>query len=92
MARLNKEERDILRSYEKGEWRPIKNKAKLREYRSYAKATLKKNKRINIRISAKDLEEIQKKAIEEGLPYQTLISSILHKYVSGRLPRPGQYA
>ncbi len=93
MGRLNKEERDILRSYEKGEWRPVRKKrAKLREYRSYAKATLKKNKRINIRISAKDLEEIQKKAIEEGLPYQTLISSILHKYVSGRLPGTSHYA
>lgn len=50
-----------------------------------AKETLKKNKRINIRVSERDLEGVQKKAIEEGLPYQTLIASVIHKYVSGRL-------
>ena len=51
----------------------------------YAKATFKKDRRVNIRISGKDLEAIQKRAVEEGIPYQTLIASLLHKYVSGRL-------
>ena len=50
-----------------------------------AKATFKKDRRLNIRISTKDLEAIQKRALEEGLPYQTLIASLLHKYASGRL-------
>lgn len=54
-------------------------------YTRYAKATFRKDRRVNIRISSKDLEEIQKRALEEGLPYQTLISSLLHKYASGRL-------
>jgi predicted DNA binding CopG/RHH family protein len=54
-------------------------------YRRYASATFRKDKRVNIRISQKDLAAIQKKALEEGIPYQTLISSILHKYLSGRL-------
>jgi predicted DNA binding CopG/RHH family protein len=46
---------------------------------------LKKDKRINIRISSRDLEALQRRAIEEGLPYQSLVSSVLHKYVSGGL-------
>jgi predicted DNA binding CopG/RHH family protein len=54
-------------------------------YNRYAKATFKKDRRLNIRISTKDLEAIQKRALEEGLPYQTLIASLLHKYASGRL-------
>ena len=54
-------------------------------YSSYAKATFRKDRRLNIRISTKDLEAIQKRALEEGLPYQTLIASLLHKYASGRL-------
>jgi predicted DNA binding CopG/RHH family protein len=52
----------------------------------YAKATFRKDRRLNIRLSSsKDLEAIQKRALVEGLPYQTLISSLLHKYASGRL-------
>jgi predicted DNA binding CopG/RHH family protein len=54
-------------------------------YSRYAKATFRKDRRLNIRISTKDLEAIQKRALEEGLPYQTLIASLLHKYASGRL-------
>ncbi len=54
-------------------------------YQSYAKATFKKDRRVNIRISGKDLEALQKRALAEGIPYQTLIASLLHKYVSGRL-------
>ena len=54
-------------------------------YSRYAKATFRKDRRLNIRLSSKDLEAIQKRALAEGLPYQTLISSLLHKYESGRL-------
>lgn len=84
--KLNKEEKAILKSVENGEWRSIKNKEnEIIRYEKIAKATFKKDKRINIRISSKDINAIQTKALEDGLPYQTLISSILHKYVSGRL-------
>lgn len=60
-------------------------KGSVQTYSEYATATFKKDKRINIRISSKDLEAIQIKALEEGLPYQTLIASVLHKYVNGQL-------
>ena len=56
-----------------------------RERTRYTKATFRKDRRLNIRLSSKDLEAIQKRALAEGLPYQTLISSLLHKYASGRL-------
>lgn len=86
MANLDDEERDILESYNRGEWKPVPGtEADLKKYQEYARATFKKDKRVNIRISGKDLEAIQKRALEEGLPYQTLMASILHKYVSGRL-------
>jgi len=85
---LDAEEKDILRSYDRGEWRPIKNpKAEIEQLREYARNTLQKDKRINIRISSKDLNQVQVIAVQEGIPYQTLISSIIHKYVSGNLLR-----
>ncbi len=83
---LNKEEKHILDSFEKGEWKPVPNmKSEIKKHVEYAKATTRKDKRVNIRISARDLESIQRKALEEGIPYQTLISSLLHKYVNGRM-------
>jgi len=86
MPRFNEEEKELLDSFEKGEWESVeKAKTELRRYQEYARSTFQKDRRVNIRISTKDLEGIQKKAIEEGIPYQTLISSILHKYVLGRL-------
>ena len=84
--RLDKEEKEILNAYEKGDFSSIPNAERdIKRYREYAKYTLQKNKRINIRISQRDLIYIQRKAVEEGLPYQTLISSILHKYINGNL-------
>ena len=84
--KLDKEEKSILDSFEKGEWHRVKNlKKEIEKHQQYARATLTKDKRINIRISSKDLEEIQALAIEYGIPYQTLISSILHRFVNGRL-------
>lgn len=82
----SKEEKDILDSVERGEWKTISNfKKEARRYQDYAKATFRKDKRVNIRLSQKDLVNIQKKALQEGLPYQTLISSILHKFITGQL-------
>ncbi len=79
-------EAEIARSFEKGEWKPVKNlKKEMERYRDAAAETLLKNRRVNIRISAMDLEGLQAKAAEEGLPYQTLMASVLHRYVSGRL-------
>ena len=56
-----------------------------KRYQEYAKATFLKNKRVNIRMSEKNLVNIQKKALHKGLPYQILISSVLHKYITGQL-------
>jgi predicted DNA binding CopG/RHH family protein len=85
---MKKEEKNLIKSYEKDEWVSIKKTPNsFKKYVSYAKASLKKDKRINIRISAKDLEGVQKRAIEEGLPYQTFISSIIHKFITGRLKK-----
>ena len=79
-------ESDILRSFEKGEWKPVKGQKKVLErFRQAAAETLLKSKRVNIRISAMDLEGLQARAAAEGLPYQTLMASVLHKYISGRL-------
>ena len=84
--RLNEEEQEILNSFERGEWVPVKDLSKRKkELIRYARDTLKKDKRLNIRISERDLNELQKKAVSEGLPYQTFVSSIIHKYVNGRL-------
>ena len=83
---LSKEEKDILETYEADEWQSVENiESEAVKYQGYAKATFKKDKRVNIRISTKNLEALQQKALEEGIPYQTLISSILHKYINGRL-------
>ncbi len=86
MAKLTKEEKDLLDSYERGEWHSVKNlKKEVSRYQAMAKATSKKDKRVNIRISGQDLEGVQKKAMQDGIPYQTLIASVIHRYVSGRL-------
>jgi len=83
---LNKEERNILESFENDEWQSVSDLDKRKStLKRYAKNTLLKNKRVNIRISERDMTELRKRAVEEGLPYQTLISSILHKYINGRL-------
>ncbi len=84
--KLNREEKEILDSYESGEWKSSLNTdEKINSYVEIAKNTLRKDKRINIRISDRDLLEIKRKAVSEGIPYQTLISSVLHKFLNGRL-------
>jgi predicted DNA binding CopG/RHH family protein len=84
--KLSKQENEIIESVERGDWHSVRGvKKQIKLYREYAKATVRKDKRVNIRMSEKDLIRIRKKAMEEGLPYQTLISSILHKYANDRL-------
>jgi predicted DNA binding CopG/RHH family protein len=84
--KLQPDELELLASYEQDEWQSAKNVEEQKEqYRVYARATFRKDQRINIRISEKDLLALQKRALREGIPYQTLISSVLHKYVSGAL-------
>jgi predicted DNA binding CopG/RHH family protein len=83
---LDQEEKDLMESVERGEWQPIKNITEEKEKAMLAaRNTLKKDKRINLRLTQKDYHQIQIKAIEEGIPYQTLISSLVHKYLSGSL-------
>lgn len=83
---LTTEELELLASYENEEWQSVKNISDQKEsYQAYARNTFRKDKRINIRISEKDMIALQKRAIREGIPYQTLISSVLHKYVKGAL-------
>jgi len=84
--KLSKEEKELLESYNNGEWEKIPDHEKeLKKYRELAQNSLKKDKRINIRLTGRDLTEIKRKAVSEGIPYQTLVSSILHKYINGRL-------
>lgn len=86
MKNLDAEEREILEAFEAGELKSIENKdAELKKHQEYAAATFKKDKRINIRISNRDLQALKKRALAEGIPYQTLIASVLHKYVDDRL-------
>jgi predicted DNA binding CopG/RHH family protein len=93
MNKLDREEQEILSTFEAGEWQSVKEPNRLLELQGYARATLAqpqepkiaKDKRITLRLSSADLEGIQSRAIEEGIPYQTLISSVIHKYITGRL-------
>jgi len=78
--KLDPEEQKILDEVEQGEWLPVKNQAQARkEAMETARNTLNKTKNINIRLSERDLARLKRKAAEEGIPYQTLASSILHK-------------
>jgi predicted DNA binding CopG/RHH family protein len=84
--RLDKEEQAILASVEAGEWLPVDDlEARKEEYQKIARATFRKDSRVNIRLPKRDVTAIKVKAMEEGIPYQTMMASILHKYVTGRL-------
>jgi predicted DNA binding CopG/RHH family protein len=84
--KLDAEELQILEDFERGEFESIENfRAEKRNLEAAARRTLQKDKRINIRISSRDLEKLQKRAAMEGVPYQTLIASTLHKFVTGQL-------
>jgi predicted DNA binding CopG/RHH family protein len=84
--KLDIEEQELLDSLENDEWKSIANvKNEIKLHKKIAQNTLRKDKRINIRLSTNDLEALKTNAVELGLPYQTLVSSILHQYASGRL-------
>ena len=90
MKKLEPLEQEILDAFESGTLkRTAGAKGELKHHREYAASTFLKDSRINIRISSKDLRSLQKRALQEGLPYQTLIASLLHKYVEGRLVEQG---
>jgi len=88
MSKLDRYELEVLQAYENGKLGSVAGKAELQRLRASARATAIKNKRVNIRLSSIDLLDIQARALAEGLPYQTLIASVLHKYVTGRLAEP----
>ncbi len=86
MNKFDSEENEILNAFEHGELRRSKEAyEEIAKHRKYAEATFKKDARINIRLSSRDLRALQARALKEGIPYQTLVSSVLHKFVDGQL-------
>jgi len=90
VTKLTSEEKAIVESYEDDGWESVLSEDNRATYKAAAQATFKKDKRVNIRISGKDLELLQERALIEGIPYQTLMSSVLHKYVYGNLTDKSQ--
>jgi predicted DNA binding CopG/RHH family protein len=89
VAKYDEEELEILQAWETGALKPVPDMAKqTKAHRAAADATFKKDQRLNIRISSRDLKNLQARALEEGVPYQTFAASLLHKFVSGRLVDP----
>ncbi len=84
MPNVDAYEREVWSAFEKGSLKSVATKGELERFKAAARATAVKDRRVNIRLSSIDLNDIQVKALEEGMPYQTLIASVLHKYVSGR--------
>ncbi len=81
---LDAEEADILNSYEAGEWLPLP-KSELARYQRYARATFRQNGKVNIQLPLKNLKALRKRALQKGIPYQTLITNILNQYLTGQL-------
>ena len=84
-GKLDQEEKEVLEAFESGQYKSVLTDERKKLLTEAAKNTFKKDKRINIRLSSRDLEALQRRALREGVPYQTLVSSVLHKYVSGSL-------
>jgi predicted DNA binding CopG/RHH family protein len=85
LDKLDKEEKELYDSIERGEWKTVNNfAAEKRKAQMMARNTLRKNKIMNIRISETDLDSLKSKAFDEGLPYQTLVTSVLHKFLTGK--------
>ena len=79
-------EKELMRSVENGEWQTVENlQQEIERSQKIAEATIKKDERMNIRMTKRDMDALKIKALEEGMPYQTLVSSILHKYLAGHL-------
>ena len=82
-VKLSKDEKELLDSVESGKFESTLTEARRKELEAAATNTFKKDKRINIRLSSHDLNGIQKKALQKGIPYQALISGLIHQYVEG---------
>lgn len=85
---LDEEEKDLMESIEKKEWIPVEvpeKQKEIKKLRQAARNTFTKSERMDIRISPKDLQDLKLRALQEGIPYQTLVSSIIHKYLNKRL-------
>lgn len=85
MPKIDAYEEEVVGAFEEGKLSSVATKEELAKFKAAARATAIKDRRVNIRLSSGDLSDIQVRALEEGLPYQTLIASVLHKYVTGRL-------
>lgn len=88
MPKIDDYENEVLTAFDQGQLKSVASKTELAKFKAAARATAIKDRRVNIRLSPGDLSDIQVKALEEGVPYQTLIASVLHKYVTGRLAGP----
>lgn len=88
MPKIDAYESEVLAAFDNGQLKSVATKAELAKFKAAARATAIKDRRVNIRLSSGDLNDIQVRALEEGVPYQTLIASVLHKYVTGRLAEP----
>lgn len=85
-AIIDKDEKELINSIENNEWLPVNNSSELKKiFKKAARNTSIKDQRMNIRIAKRDIQSLKAKALEEGMPYQTLVSSILHKYITGKL-------
>ena len=81
-----KEEQELIASVERGEWKSVKDMEKeIAQHRLIARETMKKDQRINVRLTRHDLTSLKTKAAHEGMPYQTLVASLIHKYVTGQM-------
>ncbi len=89
MPTIDDSEIEILQAFEQGQLKSVATKTELARFKSAARATTLKDRRVNILLASGDLRDIQIKALEEGIPYQTLIASILHKYITGKLADRG---
>jgi predicted DNA binding CopG/RHH family protein len=89
MPTIDDSELEILQAFEQGQLKSVATKTELARFKSAAQATTLKDRCVNIRLASGDLRDIQVKALEEGIPYQTLTASILHKYITGKLADRG---
>ena len=89
MPTIDDSELEILQAFEQGQLKSVATKTELARFKSAARATTLKDRRVNILLASGDLRDIHVKALEEGIPYQTLIASILHKYITGKLADRG---
>ena len=85
-VKYDEEELEVVQAWEAGTLKPVSVMAQLlKDHRGIAEASFKKDQRLNIRISSRDLKSLQARALEEGIPYQTFAASLLHKFVNGHL-------